>query len=505
MKKTQKSGLQNVLDTIHVPLWLVIVLAITFILRIPSFFEPFSYGDEMIYLTLGEGIRRGLTLYRDIHDNKPPLLYFMAAVAGNVFWFRAILAAWTTATTVIFWKLTRVLKPKNDLFQKVSTAIFAILTTIPLLEGQVSNAELFMIGPTILAIYLLLSKKPGVITIFLSGILFSIATLFKVPAAFDLGVVIFIWLFSLKPSTKSVSKFILKVSILLLGFLLPILITLLWYYLKGALHEYLVAAFLQNVGYLSSWRPDDVQKPFLVKNAPLLTRAAIVTFGASILIWFRKKLSAPYALAVIWLLTSLFAITLSERPYPHYLIQAVPAISILVGFLVAAKNREQSLAVIPLFLLAVVPVYYNFWYYPSLPYYQRFFDFATHKISREEYFNRFDGNVNRNYKVARFIVSTSKPNDNVFVWGDSSPIYALSRHLPPTKYVANYHISDFSSQEEILNMLIENKPVLIVILSESPDFPQMVSFLNSNYTQIANIDGTQIWKLINPLVLNLIR
>jgi len=99
------------LQKIHVPPWLVLVLAITFLIRIPSFFEPYSYGDEMIYLNLGEAIKRGMVLYRDIHDNKPPLLYFTAALAGNVFWFRAILAAWMAATTVLFWKLSRTLFP----------------------------------------------------------------------------------------------------------------------------------------------------------------------------------------------------------------------------------------------------------------------------------------------------------------------------------------------------------------------------------------------------------
>jgi MFS superfamily sulfate permease-like transporter len=80
-------------DKLHMPNlpnWLLGILALIFILRIPSFFEPYYYGDEMVYLTLGQGVRQGLTLYKDIHDNKPPLLYLTAAVAGNLFWFKVI-------------------------------------------------------------------------------------------------------------------------------------------------------------------------------------------------------------------------------------------------------------------------------------------------------------------------------------------------------------------------------------------------------------------------------
>src|SRR4030067_1377709 len=106
--------LGKLLDKIHTPNWLVAVFAVVIILRIPSFFEPFSYGDEMIYLTLGEGVRQGMTLYKDIHDNKPPLLYLTAAVAGNVFWFKAILAFWNIITIVFFWHLAKALFTKNE-------------------------------------------------------------------------------------------------------------------------------------------------------------------------------------------------------------------------------------------------------------------------------------------------------------------------------------------------------------------------------------------------------
>ena len=94
------------------PLILLILLAV--ILRIPSLFEPYWYGDEGIYLTLGHAARQGLVWYRDIHDNKPPLLYLVAALAGTVFWFRLILLVWHAATIALFWELsTKLLKNKK--------------------------------------------------------------------------------------------------------------------------------------------------------------------------------------------------------------------------------------------------------------------------------------------------------------------------------------------------------------------------------------------------------
>ena len=261
---------------LHTPVWLFWLLLVTFILRIPSFFEPYSYGDEMIYLVLGEAIRQGIPLYSGVHDNKPPLLYVMAAIAGNLFWFKAILTIWHLIAVFIFWKLTSVLFPKNLRAQQIATVTFALFTTIPLLEGNIVNAELFMIGPTILGFFILLTAKPTFRNIFVSGLLFSVATLFKVPAAFDIPAIVFLWLTQSKLKKQQLKAVLRKTSILILGFAIPILASLIFYALRGAFREYLVAAFLQNVGYLSSFRPGDVMEPFLVRNAPLLTRAGIV-------------------------------------------------------------------------------------------------------------------------------------------------------------------------------------------------------------------------------------
>src|SRR3989338_9802284 len=70
---------------------LIVLFLFIFVLRLPSLMEPHRYADEEIYLTLGQGFRKGLVFYRDIHDNKPPLLYVIAALAGNLFWFRFLL------------------------------------------------------------------------------------------------------------------------------------------------------------------------------------------------------------------------------------------------------------------------------------------------------------------------------------------------------------------------------------------------------------------------------
>jgi len=496
-----KKLLNKFLNRIHLPLWLTILLAIVLILRIPSFFEPYSYGDEMIYLSLGEAVKQNIPLYGGIHDNKPPLLYLTAAIAGSLFWFRVILAAWSLITIVLFWKLGKNLFPKKIKLQKISTTIFAFLTTIPLLEGNIANAELFMIGPIIAAFLIIFTQKINFKNLFTAGVLFSIAALFKIPAAFDLLTIIFIWIIISGLKVKKLKLVVKNTFYLSIGFLAPIIATFIWYAARGAFSEYLIAAFLQNFGYLSSWRPGDVVDPFLVRNGPLLIRAGIVSLGLATLYWKRNKLSKEFIFVTAWLLFGLFAATLSERPYPHYLIQVVPPISFLLGMLLVKETLEQSLTIIPLTLAFLVPVYFNFWYYPTASYYLRFVNFATGNITREEYFDTFGGHIKRNYEIAEFIGQSTSRDEKIFVWGsNNSMVYALSRRLPPLKYVANYHIKDFSSPEKTITDLKKNPPKQVIVLPDSPGFPELTMYLRENYILISTIRGAEIWKLISPKI-----
>jgi 4-amino-4-deoxy-L-arabinose transferase-like glycosyltransferase len=451
----------------------------------------------MIYLTLGEGIRQGLTLYKEVYDNKPPFLYLIAAAAGNVFWFKAILAFWNVLTIILFWKLAQALFPKKEKLQKVATSIFALLTTLPLLEGNIANAEIFMILPVITAFLILFTKTQNFRNVFISGVLFGAATLFKVPAAFDMPVIIAFWLIS-----KGINKEMLRKSAyLILGFLAPILLSVIWYFLAGAGGEYVKAILLQNIGYLASWRPEDVAKPFLVRNLPLIIRGAIVFVGGALLFLKKGRLSDRFIFLTLWLLFGLFAVTLSERPYPHYLIQIVPEVAFLFALLIAEKSLEQSLVIIPLFLAILTPVYYRFWYYSTSAYYARFLKFAFRQVDKETYFALFGQRVPTHYKIADFVSALTKKDEKIFVWGpDASAIYALTRRFPPTKYVADYHINDFSTKKDELAKLSSNPPKYIIILPDAQGFAELIPLLRKNYLLISEIEGAEIWRLSNANV-----
>jgi 4-amino-4-deoxy-L-arabinose transferase-like glycosyltransferase len=352
-----------------------------------------------------------------------------------------------------------------------------------------------MIAFTICALLILLGKNLNFKKIFLAGIIFGLGTLFKIPAAFDAPVIVFYWLITDGIGDwKNIFK---KTVVLVAGFCIPLLITFVWYFLKGALPQYISAAFLQNVGYLSSFRPSDVQKSFLVRNAPLLFRGFIVLVGSVVLYIFRKKLSSRFTLFSLWTLFALFAITLSERPYPHYFIQIVAPLSFLLAMFFTERNIEQVLTVIPLALAFLVPFYYRFYYYSTTNYYLRFINFAVGRETKQEYFNEFSGTINRNYQIAEFISTSANPGDRVFMWDpDSAAVYALAKHLPPIKYVVPYHILDYSTKMVEAKNIAANPPKFIILTSNNP-YTELVPLIRQKYLLVNEIGNANIYSRID--------
>src|SRR3989337_2620929 len=125
-------------------LFLTIIVSLFALLRFPSLFEPYWYGDEGIYQVIGIALRQGRILYSEIWDNKPPILYLIYALFnGEQFYVRLLSLIVGAGTVVILYLLTAKLF-KNLFARFASTAFFAVMFALPVLEGNIANAENFM-------------------------------------------------------------------------------------------------------------------------------------------------------------------------------------------------------------------------------------------------------------------------------------------------------------------------------------------------------------------------
>jgi len=482
--------------------FILIILTVVFLLRLPSLFEPYWYGDEGVYLTVGQGIARGRLLYRDIFDNKTPMIYLLAAAAGGTLvWLRVFLLVSTLATIFFFYELGQKLFVKESWELKAATLFLAFLTTF-LLEGNIANAEIFILLPTLAGLNLIFSqlktKKPQAINFFLAGLILSGGFLTKVPAVLDFGAIL-IFLIFLR-DTRKFLHFGKEELLLIAGYLLPIALTFFYFGLKGAFHPFFNACFVQMIGYLSSWETGTHSSSVLSLLKSEIALRGVLTLILLILVEkYRKKIPETVLFSFTWFVLALFGATLSGRPYPHYLIQVIPPLAISFGLLLSPKTKPPIITNMALILiilsLALGRYWRKTWVAPLPSYYQNFFQFILGQKSKEAYFAYFNPQMPQMYRLAEFIKASTKPTEEIFIWGDDPSLYALSRRLPVTIYTTAYHIKERHQENLVLQSLAQKNPPLIVVDEDSWKFPELAQFLKSQYFQLTDFGHYTVYIL----------
>ncbi|MBI2034440.1 MAG: glycosyltransferase family 39 protein [Candidatus Levybacteria bacterium] len=465
-------------------IWFLLAVCFFFFLfRLPSLIEPYWYGDEGIYQVVGSALKDGRVLYRDIWDNKPPLLYVMHAIFGpDQYSVRLVsLLFGMGAVIAIFYLAKQLFKDCAKQFQisVISTALFAFLFSIPFLEGNIANAENFMLLPIIIAALLIISRF-----YFLAGFILGIALLFKIVAVFDIAA--FVTFITISKTLVAKQNKGFAVVSLLSGSALPFVGAVIYFWMQNALGTFFEATFFQNVSYVG------YKNKFFISQGLLITKTILLSLAVGAVVLKRKILSEPVIFVFLWLFFSLFNAFFSQRPYTHYVIVLLPSLSLAAGIIFfLKKNRNIKIIIVAIAFIITIVQFKLTHPQKMLAYYQNFIEFITHEKSVEEYLGFFDSNTPRDYFVSYYLRTHTKKEDAVFIWGNSAQIYTLADKLPPGKYTVAYHISNKSARSETEQSMMVKKPRYVVVLPDSP-FP----FYLTNYTEKLTIRDTKIYERI---------
>lgn len=484
--------------------WILVLLLIVTVSRLPTLVTPNFYGDEEIYFVMGRAWSNGVPLYEAMFDHKPPLIYIIAGIFSTVTLFRSFLLLSMLVHTALFWKLAQKFWGERHLFlAKLSSLIFVALTTLPTLEGHIVNAELLMMMPVTASLLMIWrsgtepEKKP--LWVGLAGLVAGLGWLYKIPVLFDVVAIgLFLFIFSQKKfwgSVKAVcsSRFILY----LVGFALPLLLTFAYYYLKGHGESYLATVFTVNLGYVSSWKSESFTT-FNPLKSGLVGRGIILGGYTFLLYLVRNKLERRLLFGALWSGFALFGALLSYRPYPHYLQEVVPAVSLLIPTLFTTQTLLGWIVWSGIIGGAIATQRdVAFWAYESKSLYTNYWQLITKQITREEYQNRFD-NAQRNYRVAEYIKERIGSEAQIYVWGSDPTIYNLTQKIPSGgKYIVSFHVRDLKKYDYVMENLYQNKPQAIVRLPGSEEFPQLSALLESTYVEVYSYDGAMVYWRIN--------
>lgn len=505
------SRLKRLEKTLHPYCSLLWLLCLLLILRLPNFFEPYWYGDEGIYLTIGNALRGGERLYAEIIDHKTPLIYYMAMMPSQLT-FRLFLLAWMLVTTTAFYFLAQKLTSLK--LALLATLAFIILTTFPWLEGNIPNGELFVMGFILVAAMLisrtwfftrfLADESPkiefpfsDIRLLLISGILAGLGILTKVPALFDATALVSVAWFSV---TRSISWKPLGLAIkpavgfgilFAIGLIIPIVISIVYFVARGSGQAYLDYGLLYNFRYAGSWSLPFTH-PVLIWAFSLLGKASLMGLGILVLTIAKKWLRPAFQFTAAWTLLALFASLLSNRPYPHYFLQLIPPLVLVVAVALSHFSSKKQLTqrlsqgleivlagglvALTYLVLQLLQVHY----YPTVSYYQRWVQLVSGQLSNADYQQTFNGIMADNYRAASIIKPS--PNPYLFIWGTNPMLYALSQKIPSGRFTVAFHIKDFQAYDETLASVIRTEPTFIVVMNEDVDtFPEFSQYLTAHY------------------------
>lgn len=465
---------------------------IFFLLRLPSLFEPYWYGDEGITQAVGMVIQNGGLLYQDVWDNKPPLYYLIFAFFHSdqqlIRLFSLVIGM---ATSISFFFLAKMFFQKQKLIYGASV-IFAILLATPILEGNIANGENFMLLPSIVAGALIVrttlgNQKNMPVLLLTSGFLLSITWMIKANGVFDfVAFAVFIIL-----TAKTLKETVQKLIPLFVGFIAPIVLISLYFFFKGAFADYFTAVLGQNIGYVG------YGNRFIIGQGLLLLKT-ILLLGFTVFLYVRKKTFSMITLFIlIWTGFATYNAFFSQRSYTHYVLLLLPAYVLLFFHLLNkanAQRREKML--LALSFLFVSFVVFDFFSPQNrlgriLPYYHNFISFVTGQKHIDRYRAFFDRNVPRDYQIASYIRLNAKEDDKIFVWGNTAQLYKMLEKVPPARFTVAYHaVQSKERLRETENAITRSNPRFIVVTTSAYPLPYSLA----SYTQRITIRNAIIYE-----------
>ncbi|MEX2028613.1 MAG: glycosyltransferase family 39 protein [Candidatus Curtissbacteria bacterium] len=475
------------------------ILVLISVLRLPSLFEPFWYGDEGIFAAVARNLNMGGTLYQSAWDNKPPMIYLtygatFQAFGVSMFSLRLLTLCVVLITAAAIYEIgQKALGVKRAL---VATAAFGILSSLRLIEANLALTEIFMILPITLAMLLAIWRKFDYLSIFSAGALFAIASLYKQVGALEavaLGLYLFFY-------AKNFAEFFKKGLAMTAGFAIVHAVTLTYFASLGLVSDYIFAAYTYYRIYLS-------ESP---KYALLINILKIMPISGAFFYCLWKKKKGELAISHLFLLwggASFLGSFFSGRTYGHYLVQALPALSlILASFGKPKKTGRGSLVFLAVYLLPIIVIskvlFTGFGagaFFEQFSYFRNFADFARGDKSVEAYNNYFDRNVNLIMATRDVLAEHDAAGQSVYIWGDWSWLYAIADLQNPSRYVTSFHVFGVPGGREEVIAGIEKSPPAFIVKAPSSigNFPEFENIVQARYTPILQIGDTVIFEKIN--------
>ncbi len=478
-------------------LLLALVLLATAILRFPAFFQPDWYGDEGIFAIVGDALRHGRLLYSGAWDNKPPgifLVYAAGQLTGlDMIAVRVMALGATFAVEILVFLTAR--RFAGEVAGVAAAAVCAVLLGTPIIEGELANTETFMIVFTTLGMYLLVRRAAGAEDdprrLLVPGFVFGVALFFKQIAVLDAAAAgIFIGLYY-RGSWRQVAAYAAGVAIV------P-LVTAAFFVVAGAFSPF----FAGTIGFMFTYR---TASPTLAQTAvQLIPLALALPYAIALQPWRTRSFEALWPL---WLAFAAIGVSASGKAYPHYLIQLVPPLALVVVTWAARRPALPRVSVAMGMVVGVLAVYQIFlgpWGYVgwnkepqhTSGYYRNFVDYMDGDRSRQDYEAFFDPKTPGRLRLADQVASLDLQPRQLFVWGDLPWLYVQAGLQPVNRFPVLFTAVEQEGGFDGVARLLMRRPApfVLVLDSELDSWYDAAPMLGDSYRAVKLLDNAILFE-----------
>lgn len=393
----------------------------------------------------------GKTLFVDVYDNKPPGIFLLFGII-QMLPINGIVAVRIFAALFITFTAWFLYRSKYELSSNKNNSIAVGILYIMLISlfnwGLVANTEIFFIGFSTLALYLITVpfKKFPIATIVLGGLALGLAYIIKFVALFDFIAIALLWL-SINHKQIRFPRIILLTFLAGIAFALPFALIHYWYYAHGFFEEFTEATYIIPTKYATHMSFMKAQA--YVVSFHLITLPVILMFYLGVYYRFRNKGDLfDKWIPILWYLLIWYGVFLPGKNFFHYFAQLfVPICFFAPDFFNIPSKINNYLVKNRTWLVAVVI---------SLFFVYQFVD------QYREYWAKPDTCK----EIAKEINSRKKQNDLVFT-NYRNTIYYLCDTESPSKWV---HTSLLFDPKHIKAMGINKNKEIQKIIKRSPAF-----------------------------------
>ncbi|MBI5629356.1 MAG: hypothetical protein HY921_00550 [Elusimicrobia bacterium] len=402
--------------------------------------------DEGEYAYEARLMMQGGLAYRDAYNQKPPAVFFIYRLAyGFSLWpnaprVAALISSWATMA-FLFWTTPASWSPWARL---AAPAFFAVLSPAPIGDmGFTANTEVFLC--LAMAICAWGVKKSWAARapwpcLGLAGLAAGGALMTKPTCAWSvLGfLALTCWGKALRWKAKAAVLYLAATAVA------PATLAA-YFWLRGGLGDFLEQAFWRNLDYVRVM----ANGPALALQGRWLIGTLLPQFLRGLWPIYLSALVGLYAagprrpeerLAAVWLGTSLLGIGAGFYFFPHYFLQAAPAMALAAaGGLQEAGASKNSLLQRTAPLLLAAALLYPVWDRRDI-YFQASPQVAARRLL-------YPNPLYESYPIAAYIRKHSRPTDSIYVFGSEPQIYIHSQRRAATRHITSYPLTLFPRGE----------------------------------------------------------